>query len=85
MTPHRLEWHLKFGARFSLWLLQTVELPVGCHDPTTGRRADLDALAFECRVDAILTQQGILLKLADLVANLERGFARPLVRLWLGV
>ena len=25
------------------------------------------------------------LKLADLIANLERGFAHPLVRLWLGV
>ena len=49
------------------------------------RGADLDSLAFESGMDAVLPKQGVLLKLADLIVNLERGPAHPLVRLWLGV
>ena len=78
MTPHRLEWHLKLGTRLALRLLQAVELPVRGHDPATGRGTHLDAHAQERGMDALLPKQGILLKFADLVSDLERDFARPL-------
>ena len=82
MASHRIEWLLEFGTRLSLMCLQAVELPVRCHDPATGRGADLDSLAFERGMDAVLSKQRVLLKLADLIANLECGFAHPFVCLW---
>ena len=85
MTPHRLEWHLKFGARLAFWLLKSIESPVRGHDSPTGRGADLDALAFECRMDAILAKKGIPLEFADFISDLERRLAYSLVRLWLRI
>ena len=83
MTSHRSEWHFQLGARLTLRLFKAVELPVCGHDAPTGRGTDLDAHAQERSVDAILTQQGILLKFADLISHRKCGFANPLVGFWL--
>jgi len=85
MTPHRLEGHLQLGVLLALRFLQPADLPVRRHDATARRGADLDALAQERGMDTILSQQGILLELADLVADVKRDFADPLVGLWLRI
>src|SRR5713226_1436300 len=71
------ERHLQLLTPFSLRFLQAIELTISSHDPPTGRRAHLDAHAQECRMDAPLTQERILLELANRVADLECDLARP--------
>ena len=66
-------------------VLDAVDLPVGSHDAATGRRTDLDPFAQERRMHTVLTQQRILLELADLVSDVKRDFANPLVGLWPGI
>ncbi len=85
MTPGRLEGHLQLGALLALRFLKPVDLPVRRHDATTRRGTDLDALAQEGGMDTILSQQGILLELADLVADSKRDLAYPFVGLWLRI
>jgi hypothetical protein len=80
MTPHRLEGHVQLRAPLALRFLQAVELPIGCHDTPTGGWTHLDALAQERGMDAVLSQQGVLLKFADLVSDLKRRLARPFSR-----
>src|SRR5260221_755131 len=36
------ERHFQLATGLALWFLQAIELPVCCHAPATGRRADLD-------------------------------------------
>ncbi len=85
MTPHRLEGHHQLRACGVWRFLDAVDLPVGGHDPATGGRTHLNAHAQERRMDAKFPQQGILLELPNLVANLKRRFAHSLVGLWLGI
>ncbi len=80
MTPQRLEGHVQLRAPLAFRFLQSVELPIGGHDATTGRGTHLDALAQERGMDAVLSQQGVLLKFTDLVSDLKRRLARPLSR-----
>src|SRR5436853_3038199 len=69
VPPACLKWHLQFRAwcRFRL-LLDAIEPAISCHDPATGRRTHLDPHTQKRGVNAILSQQGILLEFADLVS-----------------
>src|SRR5712691_6189728 len=85
MAPHRFERHFQLGAPLALWLPKSVELPICGHDAATGCRTHLEPLPQACGMDTIFTQQRILLEFADLVSDLERHFAYPLVGLWLRI
>src|SRR5258708_9737555 len=72
VPPACLKWHLQFraGCRFRL-LLDAIEPTIGCHAPATGRRTHLDCSTQKRGVNAILSQQGILLEFANLVSQLK--------------